>query len=134
MAVFIALVLTVCCLALVTLPFWQRSRRRAADAEADPLAELLVRRQTVFEELRTLKLDFELGNVPEVEYRQRLEVYRLQAAELLREQDQALVELEGLDKEIEEAVKALRSASPTPQAANEAARHATQDVAGPEQA
>ena len=50
-------------------------------AEEPPLLDLL---QSIYEAIRTLQLERELGNVPEGLYREQLNAYRVQAAMVLR--------------------------------------------------
>ena len=47
--------------------------------------------ESIYEAIRTLQLERELGSVPEGLYREQLNSYRLQAAMILREQEEAQV-------------------------------------------
>ena len=63
-------------------------------------------REAIYENIRTLQLEYELGSIEEVEYSERLRDYRLQAAANLRDQEQLEREI---DRSLEEEILALRS-------------------------
>ena len=68
-----------------------------------------LRRQEIYDSIRSLELEYELGGVEEADYRESLRAYRVQAAALVREQEAAERELERL---VELEVRALRDAAP----------------------
>ena len=74
----------------------------------DSLKGVQWQQQQVYDEIKTLILDHDLGNVPPEEYDEKLGAYRLQAAELLRQEELLLHEVKYLEKEIEDRVLALR--------------------------
>ena len=75
----------------------------AADvAEAAP-EEL----EAIYQSIRTLQLERELGNIPEGLYREQLNGYRMQAARLLRELEQKSAS--GGDWTLEEEIRVARS-------------------------
>ena len=63
------------------------------------------RPEDVYEAIRTLQLEYELGGVEEAEYQERLRAYRIEAATALKDQDQAEREADQL---LEQQVRALR--------------------------
>ena len=67
---------------------------------ADELAE-------IYRATNTLRLERELGNIPEGLYREQLNGYRLRAAQALRERE--LNQVEGDDWALEEEIKLARS-------------------------
>ncbi len=75
---------------------------------AGPVAWRL-RREEIYESIRSLQLEYEIGGVEEADYRERLSAYRVQAAAVVREQELAELEAERL---VEMEVGALREAGP----------------------
>ena len=63
--------------------------------------------ESIYEAIRTLQLERELGSVPEGLYREQLNSYRLQAAMILREQEEAQV-ISG-DAALEEEIRLARA-------------------------
>ncbi|MFQ5860355.1 MAG: zinc ribbon domain-containing protein [Dehalococcoidia bacterium] len=99
--------LALVCLVVLALPF-RRARSSLARTEWDALEMVQARREAIYEEIRTLKLDYALANVGEEEYQTRLRAYRLRAAAVLREQERLEHRLLNLDQALEERVLALR--------------------------
>ena len=64
-------------------------------------------REVIYEDIRTLQLDHDLGIIEEAEYRERMRAYRLQAAATLRDRERLEMEI---DRQLEEEVLAARSA------------------------
>ena len=67
-----------------------------------------LRREEIYESIRSLQLEYELGGVEETDYRERLRAHRVQAAAVVREQELAEREAERL---VELEVHALRDAA-----------------------
>lgn len=42
--------------------------------------------ESIYDAIETLELDYQLGNLPEAEYRRQLQAYRVEAAEVIRAQ------------------------------------------------
>ena len=63
-------------------------------------------RGAIYEDIKTLQLEYDLGRVEDPEYRQRLRDYRLRAASALRDQDGINREL---DRSIEEEILSART-------------------------
>ncbi len=89
MAIAVAGILGLLSIAVLAFPFLKyRSRGPAANPThiSDSTEPEL---DTIYDAIRTLQLEHQLGNVPETAYREQLEGYRLQAAVLLRKQFEA---------------------------------------------
>lgn len=106
LAILVGIALCVTCVAVLLLPF--RRRATMVLAVVDPIQELQHQRERVYEEVRGLRQDYDLGHIPEKEYEARFQGHRLRAATLLQQQQQ----LEAWSQRLEEEVKALRN-SPT---------------------
>ena len=103
MSVAIGGVLAAVSLVVLLLPFLRRLTTTAF--ATDPIQELRSERETLYQETRILRQDFDLGHFSDEEYRTRLQANRLLAATLLRRQD----ELENMSRELEKEVLALRT-------------------------
>jgi hypothetical protein len=122
MPVLIGALLALLVVGVVLYPFVKRrfgvaspSGGRPGDT-AGPAAWRL-RREEIYESIRGLQLEYEIGGVEETDYRERLRAYRVQAAAVVREQELAEREVERL---VERDVRALRGAGrPGPLTAGE---------------
>lgn len=113
MPVLIGALLALLVVGVVLYPFVKRRfaadpSRSAPDDGAGPVAWRL-RREEIYESIRSLQLEYEIGGVEEADYRERLRAYRVQAAAVVREQERAELEVERL---VEMEVGALRQAGP----------------------
>ncbi len=118
MAVLITLILVALSVGIIALPLLRSSRsaslarpRRSTLPDSFLLLEELLRqRQAVYEEINTLRLEYELGNVPSEEYTARLQESRRHAALLLKKQEVMTEQLTILEEELEEQVQRARQA------------------------
>jgi hypothetical protein len=109
MAYFLGLILALVSIALLARPLLRRQQATSGPAlSLESLEDVQWRHQQVYDEMQTLILDYELGNIPSDEYEEKLGGYRLQAADLLRQQDQLLHGLISLEHEMEDTVLSLR--------------------------
>ena len=105
----IGILLTLVSIALLARPILRQAQTASnSSLSLDSLKEVQWQNQQVYDEIKTLILDYELGNVPPEEYNEKLGAYRLQAGSLLRQQEELLHEAEDLEDEIEDTVLALR--------------------------
>ncbi|MFQ6028263.1 MAG: hypothetical protein ACE5Q6_12285 [Dehalococcoidia bacterium] len=107
MALVIGAVLVVLSILVVVFPFLQ-SRWR--DQDFDPAAEdnpEVWDLDSIYDSIRTLQLEHQLGNIPEGLYQEQLRAYRLQAAVILR--NQALGEARDEDWTLEEEIRVARA-------------------------
>ena len=104
--------LTFAFLAIVVLgwPILRRRRSRATRAAPpDAIQEALRRRDRAYDEIKTLILDHELGNVPDDEYERKLAAFRIDAARAIRDLEQLRQASAGADDaELEKEVLELR--------------------------
>ncbi len=99
MAVLVGLLLVVFCIGVALYPFLKVRSSGRVDNSA-PVREILERRRAIYADLETLELERGLGNVDEVEYKERSREFRLAAAATFRDQES----LERADEDIEEAI------------------------------
>ena len=89
MAVIVCLALALLSIGVVIYPFWRR-RSAPATAPMEAVSPDLVQSEAdlnaVYDAIRTLQLEHQLGNIPLGLYREQLQDYRLQAAAILRDQ------------------------------------------------
>ena len=114
MAVLIGALLALLVVGVVLYPFVRQrlgfggpSGNGYREATGPPAWRL--RREEIYESIRSLRLEYELGGVEEMDYRERLRAYRVQAAAVVRDQELAEQEVERL---VEREVLALRDAAP----------------------
>ncbi|MBI3964656.1 MAG: hypothetical protein HY329_03390 [Chloroflexi bacterium] len=106
------LVLAVAVLGFVLAPLWRPATRRlhpntsAIDHVMATRERLATQRDALYQTLRDLELDHQIGNVDDLEYAELRDRYRRRAAQVLRELDA----LDAGDDEVERAVRALRRA------------------------
>lgn len=107
MAVFVITVLLVTIIAVLAYPFFVRpSRQGALDDAADELAQRLRRsRDRVYEEIRALQQEYFLGNLTEEEYRTQLRGARIQAADLMRQQQHVQDALTSIEASVDEEMR-----------------------------
>ena len=95
MAILIGALLAILAVAVLLYPFLKvRFRSRASQGD-DTSAQAAVgasararARDGIYDEIRALQLDRELGRIDEQEYKERLHDYRLQAAAVLHDEEQ----------------------------------------------
>ncbi|MBF8266737.1 MAG: hypothetical protein HW388_245 [Dehalococcoidia bacterium] len=109
MALFLALPLALLSMVLLAWPILRRGRPASGPiSPLDPLEEVRRRQQQIYEEIQTLILDHELGNVRHEEYEEELRALRLKAAHALQEQDQLQQAMARLEEEMENEALELR--------------------------
>ena len=114
MTILVVTLLVVVSLAVLTYPFVaRRSAHDGFDDEAEELAQRLRRaRDRVYEEIRALQQEYFLHNLTEEEYREQLRAARLQAADLLRQQQGVRETMEAIDQTVEAAMQRAALAAP----------------------
>ena len=102
MGLIIGILLGLLSLVLLALPFFRKER--VGGLSASNAGSLREKRISIYQEIRTLENDLNLGQVPPEEYEKRLRDYRLRAAELLMQED----ELKQIDFDLEEEINLRR--------------------------
>ena len=112
MAILMGILLAILSLAVIVAPFVRaRSRRRWFEPN-QAREESLARRQSIYQEIKALQLDYQLGNIDEAGFQAALRAQRLEAASLLRVQQQWEEEgLKGLSHDLEEEIQAFRQSN-----------------------
>ena len=123
MALVIGAVMALLAVMVAAYPFW---RRRSTGLADDGQSEDEVERPSqepgsgpegldaIYEAIRTLQLERELGNIPEGLYREQLDLYRLQAARLMRAYEMS--QSGDLEWALEEEIKVARAGLRRPDA------------------
>ncbi len=96
----------------ILLLAWPVLRRNRAAPDATPsqapLSQVALRRSRIYDDIKTLVLDHELGNIPDQEYEEKLAVYRIDAARAIRDQEQLQQAQATLEDDLEREVLELR--------------------------
>ena len=97
------------CLGVLLWPFLRRRRPPAPSALAEESGALQGRREAIYEGIRSLELEHELGQVESQEYERRLRAYRLEAAAVLQEQEALEIQVTALDEALEREIQQART-------------------------
>ena len=84
MAIIIGAVLCLFSISVLLYPFFKAQRAGLASGTLKGSDESLLELESVYQAIRTLQLEHQLGRVPDSSYEEQLDVYRLEAAEILR--------------------------------------------------
>ena len=109
MAFFLGLSFAFLAILLLAWPVLRRSRAAPNTVPSqDPLSEVALRRSRIYDDIKTLVLDHELGNIPDQEYEEKLAAYRIDAARAIRDQEQLHQAQASLEDDLEREVLELR--------------------------
>lgn len=103
MGLIIGILLGLLSLVILAIPFFRRER--AGGLSASNPGDLRQKRISIYQEIRTLENDLNLGQVSPEDYEKRLQDYRLRAAKLLMEEE----ELKQIDLDLEEEINLHRN-------------------------
>ena len=102
MAVVISVILAILAIGVAILPFIEeRLRLQGTPPRNASLVGAKRGRDAIYDDIRTLQLEYDLGSIEEGDYRDRLRAYRVEAAKALRDQDRLEQEL---DRRLEEEI------------------------------
>ncbi len=107
MGVLFGLALALVCAVVLALPFL-RARRSPMDREMDDLAETTRQREAVYDEIRTLQLERDVGRMEQQEYEVRLRRLRLEAAAILRNEERLMRSRGERTWALEEEIRSIR--------------------------
>ncbi len=110
MTILIGIILALLSLAIIMAPFIRSRSGRRGPRPSYTSEEVQTRRENIYEEIRALQLDYQLGNIEEEEYQELMRARRLEAAALIRQQEEeeGRGRLERLDQELEQEIRAVR--------------------------
>ena len=101
MILLLAAALVVLSIGVLLYPFLRdRFQPEANESQQGPVP-VIDEVEDVLDAIRTLQLEFQLGNVPEKQYREELQAYRMQAAAKLRDQMESQTQDANLELEQE---------------------------------
>jgi Tfp pilus assembly protein PilE len=111
LTIFIVTVVLVAILLVLMYPFIVRSSGRGMidDATAELAQRLRRSRDRVYEEIRALQQEYFLGTLSEKEYQDQLRNARLQAADLMRQQQQVQQTLLDVEATVEKELREIAS-------------------------
>ena len=84
MAIIVGVVLCLFSIAVLLYPFFKGSRAASGTGTPGDSDESSPELEEVYQAIRTLQLEHQLGRVPDSSYEEQLDAYRLEAAEILR--------------------------------------------------
>lgn len=108
MAIAFGLVLALFSIFILVLPFIRGQRRGPQTSIPEALEEGRQRREAIYEEIKALRLEYELGRIDEDEYKRQHRTLRLQAANLIRDEELAENDISRLQQTLEEEIIAFR--------------------------
>lgn len=112
MAILIGVLVGILSIALLLYPFVKRRFLRIAPpSQISQEQHGLDGRQTIYDDIKALQLDYDLGSIAEQEYQEQLRAYRIQAAAALKDQDQLQV---GIEQTLEEEILKARESADEP--------------------
>ena len=104
MPFLIVTLLAIFVVAMVAYPFFRRSDPGSGpDGPQSTLAAERRRREEMYQEIRALQMEFQLGTLEEPEYRRQVQLCRMEAARSIRAEELSL-----LDMEMEERIFSSR--------------------------
>ena len=93
MVLLIGAALAVLSIGILAYPFLRVRLRPQGEDSVDGASGDVPSLESIYQEISTLRLEYQLGKVPEDVYQELLRAYRLQAAAALQQQAQACPEL-----------------------------------------
>jgi hypothetical protein len=107
MGILLGLVLAIICATVLVLPFLT-ARRNPMARELDDLSETTRQREAIYDEIRMLQLERDVGRVDQPDYEKGLHRLRQQAAAILRREEQLVRSRGDRDWALEEEVRSMR--------------------------
>ena len=107
MGILLGLVLAIICATVLVLPFLS-ARRNPMKRELDDLSETTRQREAIYDEIRMLQLERDVGRVEQLDYEKGLHRLRLEAATILRREEQIVRSRGDQDWALEKEVRSMR--------------------------
>ena len=105
MAIAVGILIALISLIILLLPFFRSRWRTHTGGFIDWGDEATRQREAIYQNIGTLRQDYDMGNISTEEYRVQLDSYRRQAALTLRQGDR----LRSRDEELEREIQSLAS-------------------------
>ena len=105
-ATIIGVILLTAIVGVVSSPFLPLGRRNKSYYISGTINEILAKRDRLYEEMRILQLDHELGNLDYEGFNSLMNSHRIEAAQLIQKQNE--LQEKDLDEAIECEIKAFR--------------------------
>ena len=114
MPFLIVSLLAIFAVVMVAYPFFRRSGPQSGqdDSMSAEVRERR-RREEMYQEIRALQMEFQLGTLEEAEYRRQLQLCRMEAARSIRDEELSLRDRELEERIFSSRLSAIREASPT---------------------
>jgi hypothetical protein len=96
------------CLIILAWPFSRRGRARSSAPNLQQLSTIRQRREAVYEEIRSLELERELGSIEPQDFQRRLRSYRIEAAAVIQEQETIELWLMNQENSLEKEIQQQR--------------------------
>lgn len=109
----LAVLLAALAVGFVILPLVRPGRRVLVDEEG-PLADLILRKESVLQSIKELEFDFQTGKLSKEDYQRLDQRLRQQAIALLRQIEQAMPAAAGLEEQLEAAIRRRRQVTDRP--------------------
>ena len=115
LALIVGVALALLSLAVVLYPFMMSRRNSRQRQQGDGQSEIQANLEEIYAAIETLRLEHQLGNIPQALYQEQLLGYRLAAAEMLRQKGQmSQAGSNDLESLLEQEILAARSALQVP--------------------
>jgi len=109
----IVTLLAIFVVAMVAYPFFRRSDPSGGpDGSQSTLAAEKRRREEMYQEIRALQMEFQLGTLEEPEYRRQVQLCRMEAARSIRAEELSLLDMEMEERIFSSRISAIGEASP----------------------
>ena len=114
MAIAVGILIALISLTILLLPFFRSRWRTHTGSFINWREEATRQREAIYQNIGTLRQDYDMGNISAEEYRVQLDSYRRQAALALRQGDQLRNREEELEREIQSLASTNDGDLPSP--------------------
>jgi len=105
----LATIITILSIMTVALPLILRRRSGSSTFHGDSAKQFIIRRENIYKELASIKMDYEIGNLSLENYKNQVKLYRLEAAKNIKQQELLEISMANLDDKIEKAILVIRN-------------------------